>query len=106
MCRWLDAWQYTCLSDEIRNLICCKHIYCNASNTTPGVLFIFGGQKCGFYSRGGLIEGGLINFFKFVYIFYPKVCLFMVFNDEILPLLLIKHVNFHFSEVKFVIIQK
>ena len=28
----------------------------------PGVLFIFGGQKWGFYSRGGLIEGGFNKF--------------------------------------------
>ena len=27
--------------------------------------------------------------------FIPKVCLFMLFNDEISHLLLIKHVNFH-----------
>ena len=53
---------------------------------------------------GVLFEGG--NKFRpggeIVDIFYPKVCLFMLFNDEIFPLLLIKSI---FIGVKFVIIQ-
>ena len=37
------------------------YIYCNASNTTPGVLFIFGGQKWGSI-RGGFNRGGVNKF--------------------------------------------
>ena len=45
-----------------------------------------------FEGGGGNREGGVINFTRRgenFNIFYPKVCLFMLFNDEISPLLLI-----------------
>ena len=52
--------------------------YCTASNRIPGLLFIFGGWKWLLFD-GGLIDGGR------VIIFYPKVCYFLLLNDEIFP---------------------
>ena len=45
-----------------------------------------------FEGGGGLIEGAKLFTF-----FYPKVYVFILFNDELLRLLLIKDVNFHYS---------
>ena len=59
------------------------------------------------FEGGGLIEG-VINFApegRNCCHFYLKVMPLMLFNGEIFPLLVIKIVDFHWSSVKFVIIQ-
>jgi hypothetical protein len=74
-------------------------ILCTASNRTPGVLFNFGGQKWGLNSRGFLFEGGGSNKYRLKGAkFFTCLSNCMHFYaDELFPLLLIEHVNFHHS---------
>ena len=76
-------------------------LYCNASNRVPELYLIFGVTNGDSIRGGGVNRGkGLINFApwgRFFLHFLSKCMLFMLISGEILPLLLIKHVNSHCS---------
>ena len=69
---------------------------------SPRGLFKFLPLEGGRFLEGGLFRGGggFLNYSpkrQNFCNFYINVCLFMVFNDEIFPFLLIKNANFHWS---------